>query len=55
MHYTFNTDWRKPAAQQCGRVVFSDFHVTTTGHTDGVTFPSECSSSDLTSQEKVLA
>ena len=55
MHYTFNTDYNKPPAAQCGRVTFSDFHVTTTGSTGGVTFPAECATSGLTSQEKVLA
>lgn len=54
MHYTFNTDMSKPAAQQCGRVLFSDFHVSI-GTTSNKTFPTECSNTALTSQEKVLA
>lgn len=54
MHYTFNTPWGAPAANQCGRVLFSDFHVSI-GNTKDKTFPSECNSNPLTSQEKVLA
>ena len=54
MHYTFNTDTTKPAAQQCGRVLYSDFHVSI-GNTNGKIFPNECNNSPLTSQEKVLA
>ncbi len=54
-HYTFNTEWGKPAAQQCGRVLYSDFHVTTNSATEGIVFPNECSSGALTAQEKVLA
>lgn len=53
---TFNTEWGKPASQQCGRVVYSDFHVTANGQkptTDQV-FPAECTG-PLTAQEKVLA
>jgi hypothetical protein len=53
MHYTFNTDTTKPAAQQCGRVLYSDFHVTT-GATTNLVFPNECSAT-FTAQEKVLA
>lgn len=53
-HYTFNTEWGKPAAQQCGRVLFSDFHVTV-GQTQDVIFPGECDNDPLTAQEKVLA
>jgi hypothetical protein len=54
-HYTFNTDMTKPAAQQCGRVLFSDFHVTTGSKTNNVVFPAECNNDPLTQQEKVLA
>jgi len=28
MHVTFDTPWAYPPAQQCGRVLYSDFHVT---------------------------
>lgn len=54
MHYTFNTDTTKPAANQCGRVLYSDFHVSI-GSSYNKTFPTECNASPLTSQEKVLA
>lgn len=54
MHYTFNTPWGSPAANQCGRVLFSDFHVSI-GETDNKVFPAECNSDPLTAQEKVLA
>jgi hypothetical protein len=57
MHYTFNTDRTLPAASQCGRVLYSDFHVSI-GTTGTLTFPAECggaSPTPLTSQEKVLA
>ena len=52
-HLTFNTPVGSAADSQCGRVLFSDFHVSgaTTG---GVTFPRECSGTALTAQEKVL-
>ncbi len=54
MHYTFNTDTSLPPASQCGRVLYSDFHVSI-GNTNGATFPDECGSAPLSSQEKVLA
>ncbi len=52
-HLTFNTPVGAAADAQCGRVLFSDFHVSgaTTG---GRTFPTECSNTPLTAQEKVL-
>jgi hypothetical protein len=53
-HYTFNTPWGTPADQQCGRVLFSDFHVTDIDSSTGVRFPNECSDTPLTPQEKVL-
>jgi hypothetical protein len=54
-HYTFNTDVNKAAAQQCGRVLFSDFHVSTGSNTTDKVFPAECNNTALTTQEKVLA
>ncbi len=53
-HYTFDTPIGSPAANQCGRVVFSDFHVENSGGTNGVDFPGECSDGRLTAQERVL-
>ncbi|MEI8255412.1 MAG: hypothetical protein WCJ30_07025, partial [Deltaproteobacteria bacterium] len=52
IQYTFNTPVGAPAASQCGRVMFSDFHVYGTG---GASFPSECGApGPMTPQEKVL-
>lgn len=51
LHYTFDTPWNK--MNQCGRVIYSDFHVTN-ANTSGVTFPNECTASPMTSQEKAL-
>ena len=64
-HISFDTPWGLPKAQQCGRVLFSSFHVTTAaigGATTGgnspkttdMPFPSECNST-FSAQEKVLA
>src|SRR5262249_13317778 len=39
--------------QQCGRVLFDDFHVED-AQTSGLTFPAECSTGPMTPQEKVL-
>lgn len=54
LHYTFNTPIG--AAQQCGRVLFSDFHVSI-GNTENDEFPDHCDSNNgnLTNQEKILA
>jgi hypothetical protein len=55
LHYTFNTPVGSPASQQCGRVVFSDFHVENTSNASSQTFPAECGTdSPLTPQEKLL-
>jgi hypothetical protein len=53
-HYTFNTPVGVPEEKQCGRVLFSDFHVS--GIMDGnlFVFPAECQDQPLTPQEKVL-
>jgi hypothetical protein len=53
-HYAFNTPWSQPPDQQCGRVIFSDFHVNGADHTQGMVFPAECTTVGLSPQEKVL-
>jgi hypothetical protein len=60
-HLTFNTPYNPPPLAdggtpvQCGRVVFSDFHVTTNAIVSGgTTFPNDCKSGALTAQEKAL-
>ncbi len=52
-HLTFNTPVGSAAASQCGRVIFSDFHVNA-ATTNGKTFPAECATAPLSAQEKVL-
>ncbi|MEI7892424.1 MAG: hypothetical protein WCI05_05005 [Myxococcales bacterium] len=52
-HLTFNTPVGSAAAQQCGRVLFSDFHVNNSS--GSATFPGSCGSTlTMTAQEKVL-
>ncbi len=53
MLYSFDTPVGSPAANQCGRVMFCDFHPenASTGNTF---FPSECTTSILTPQELFL-
>ncbi|MBI5481261.1 MAG: hypothetical protein HY906_20550 [Deltaproteobacteria bacterium] len=56
-HATFNTPVGTPADQQCGRVLFSDFHVQNAGSLNGdyLFDPANCNqTADLTAQEKVL-
>lgn len=53
LQYAFYTPVGSPPAQQCGRVVYSTFHVVS-GLTGGKTFPAECSASPMTAQEKDL-
>jgi hypothetical protein len=54
LHYTFDTPVGTPPAQQCGRVLYSDFHVTDSQTTSSTRYPNECSTGKMTSQEKVL-
>lgn len=49
--YSFNTPVDKQAEDQCGRVVYSSFHIASGA---GPSFPSECTTAPLTTQEKVL-
>ena len=59
----FTTPQNKLPEDRCGKVVFSDMHVSsgsvsgsgTTGTTYAYPFPNGCSTSDLTPQEKALA
>jgi hypothetical protein len=52
MHFTFNTPVGAPAAQQCGRVVYDDYHVEEPFGSGA--FPSECTPGVMTPQEKLL-
>ncbi len=61
MHFTFNAPLDPPKdamgnPEYCGRVVFSDFHVTAGALVDNpTTFPSACNNGAMTDQEKALA
>jgi hypothetical protein len=52
-HFTFNTPIGVKDEDQCGKVVFSDFHVVS-GETTGTLFPADCVDGPLSAQEKVL-
>jgi hypothetical protein len=52
-HFTFDTPVGADEAQQCGKVVFSDFHVVS-DETVGDVFPIDCVDGPLSAQEKVL-
>ncbi len=56
MHMTFDTPVGNPAASQCGRTIFDDFHVEddSSTPTGGKIFPAECPAGVMTSQEKML-
>ena len=52
MQFTFNTPIAAP--NQCGRVLFNEYHVENSGGTAGRAFPAECSAGAMTPQEKLL-
>ena len=60
LHFTYNApvnlteDLSKtPPTLQCGRVLFSDFHVQD-AHENGKVFPAQCDTKPMNSQEKLL-
>jgi hypothetical protein len=50
--YSFNTPVGMDPKDQCGRVVYSSFHVASSA--GGNVFPAECTAGPMTAQEKVL-
>jgi len=54
MHITFNTPLGAADDKVCGRVVFSDFHVSAAALSGQPYFPDSCIPGDLTPQEKAL-
>ena len=53
-NFQFTTPQESPKDNRCGKVVFSDMHVASGSSSSG-SFPSGCSASALTPQEKALA
>jgi hypothetical protein len=49
---SFNTPVGVPVEEQCGRAVYSNFHIATTS--GGSVFPQECTTGPMTPQERVL-
>jgi hypothetical protein len=54
MQFTFNTPVGAPAAKQCGRVLYNEYHVITP-NSIGVAYPAECPpETTMTAQEEML-
>ena len=51
----FTTPIEQPKEQRCGKVVFTDMHVSGSGSSPGTPFPDNCDSQPMTPQEKALA
>jgi len=54
LHYTFNTPVGLPPSFQCGKVLYSDFHVVPPTTAPGWTFPVECDTHSMSPQELAL-
>jgi hypothetical protein len=56
MNFQFTTPQTVPEDQRCGKVVFSDMHVSADSTSKpGTAYPNGCSTADLTPQEKALS
>lgn len=53
-HFTFNTPLDKPPVDQCGKVIYSNFHVVGSDDFSPIMFPTECTDGPLTAQERVI-
>ena len=54
-YLSYNAPLAVPDAQQCGRTVYNDLHVSATGgEKAGPPFPDYCQKRDLTAQEKAV-
>jgi hypothetical protein len=53
-YFSINAPIGLPPEMQCGRMVFSDIHVSAGAGSPSSPFPSACSNTPLTEQEKVL-
>jgi hypothetical protein len=55
MQMTFNAPVGAPAANQCGRVMFNDYHVINLPSISGIVFPNECpAETRMSAQEEML-
>ena len=54
VYFSFNAPIGAPPEEQCGRMVFSDIHVSAGAGNASGDFPSACDDEPLTEQEKVL-
>ena len=54
MQFAFNTPVGASSGNQCGRVLFTDYHTVRGNNSHGKTFPSECDSNAMTAQEHLV-
>ncbi len=55
MQLTFNTPLSAQPANQCGQVLFNEYHVFEENNDNGEVFPAACSTGAITPQEQLLA